>query len=264
MIALWIFLWILLGLFIILCCPLTLSVAYLEDEASKATAEALPAKLKYSVPGKQTPSQPMQRDGESTEDFITRLVEEAKEVSSKPPNQLKVRLSFLIFRFTLYPMKPGRTPKKAKEFKEPKEPKFKKKTEKTQDTEEQKLEDLLEMVKPLLKAGLRALKMVGRDILIHHVRLRVLVANEDAAKTAVNYGRANTIIFGGFALADNYMRIKRREVLISPDFSGSQEATELSGSLRVTIHPVVPLCAALLLAVAFLREFLKKKGRSSK
>ena len=84
----------------------------------------------------------------------------------------------------------------------------------------------------------------GTGFLVRHfplrVRLQMVVAEGDAAETGIRYGRTNAVVYGILASAHHFLRLKKQEISIQPDFTASQ------GSVEFSLHGrMLPLFALL-------------------
>ena len=90
------------------------------------------------------------------------------------------------------------------------------------------LEDTIESVKELcniLGDFLGELTSVLRHCTAKVFRVRVVVAKDNAADTAIAYGKASMLVYGLSAVASNLMRVRKRgrELEVRCDFDGGEK-----------------------------------------
>ncbi len=111
----------------------------------------------------------------------------------------------------------------------------------------------------LKDAILDIIKRVPGKLRLNIKRLRLSVGAEDAAKTAITYGAVTQAVGAALALASEHadVRIKKRAVLIEPDF--------LSGKLRADVDVTLSFRVGSVfgLALRFVWNFIKLKISSS-
>lgn len=94
-----------------------------------------------------------------------------------------------------------------------------------------------------------ALRDVLRAVTVARLELHLRIAAEEAADTAVEYGRVCAIVFPGLATLERWLPVRRR-VTVEPDFLREQSAAQL----EVRFH--VRLWRLLWAAVVFLVRYL--------
>ncbi len=104
----------------------------------------------------------------------------------------------------------------------------------------------------------------GTGFLIRHfplrVQLRMIVAEGDAAETGIRYGRTNAVVYGLSAAARNFLRLKRMDLSIRPDFTAGQGHTEFA--LHGRMLPLFGLIGAGGILGRFLVKTLKRNKRT--
>lgn len=112
------------------------------------------------------------------------------------------------------------------------------------------LEDTIAMVLDLVSSATGPLLMLLRNLRVRPLELRMTVAEDDPATTAIRCGQMNAYLYGAYATLANIVKIKRVKIEIVPDFLAQQGGFALT--MRVSIMPIVVLGAALRLGAAFL------------
>lgn len=126
--------------------------------------------------------------------------------------------------FTVFPGKKKEDkPSKPKKQKEPK--KQKKASETTE--KKQKKGGSMTALMPLVQAALDFLDDFRRKLRVKRLELKVIMAGDDPAELAINYGRAWAGIGNLFPLLERVFVIRKRNVAVECDFT-AQETTVLA------------------------------------
>lgn len=175
-----------------------------------------------------------------------------------------VRLQYAGIPFNIYPRKKKKSPKKAS-----KKPRKSQKDEKSEDKLselEQRLKEggvsaavdyISDMSKLLTKAVRRVLAAVPVDLL----RFRLVVASDDAAATATDYGKACSVIYPAQALIEGLMRVKRRQVEVVADFT--RESGEVIFEAKLHVLPIRFKWTVIRLILTFVSHTLHRENRSA-
>ena len=159
---------------------------------------------------------------------------------------------FLKLDLTSVGEKGQKPPKKPKKPKEPKPPKEKPAGKKPLEFSEQ-----LGLIVDLLASLKGAAGMVVRNFKLYKIRLFLVVAGEDAAETAIRYGRVNAAVYGAYAAAKNFLRIGRPEIEIRPDFISGEALVDFEARGRLV--PLVAVWAGLRAGLTFLKKTLRRR-----
>ncbi len=116
---------------------------------------------------------------------------------------------------------------------------------------------MLGIVADLLSSLKGGAGMVVRRFRIYRVRLSMIVAGEDAADTAIDYGKCNAAVYSAYALAKNFMNLKNPEIEIRPDFVSGNGSVDFE--MRGRLMPIVALVAAVRIFAAFLVKTIHRK-----
>lgn len=108
---------------------------------------------------------------------------------------------------------------------------------------------------PLLDIGLDAL--AGLRLRVRLLRLRLVLAGDDPADLAVNYGKAQAAMAALLAQLHRFLIIRREDVSVNCDFAG--ERITMLARLDVTITLGRALCWAMHYGWQALRSYLKIK-----
>lgn len=120
--------------------------------------------------------------------------------------------------------------------------------------------DILELVNTILAVVKKLLASFGKHLKIKTVRLRITVATEDAAKTAVVYGAVCQAVSYIMELLYNitgFTVSKSGEVTVEPDFTAEKSSADIKVVFKLRVWHVLAMLAAGALA------FIKKKIAST-
>lgn len=128
----------------------------------------------------------------------------------------QVTVWWLFFRYRVNPGKAKKKPekpeneveKKPKKLRAPKGP--------------EEFAGQLAVIVDLLAAAKGALGFLLRRFKLYRVRLDMIVARGDAARTAIAYGRVNAAVYGAYAAAQNFLNIGKPEISIRPNFTADR------------------------------------------
>lgn len=99
--------------------------------------------------------------------------------------------------------------------------------------------------------------MIVRGFRLYRVRLLMVVAGEDAAQTAVEYGTCNAMIYSAYALAKNFLNLCNPEIDIRPNFVSEESSVDFE--MRGWLLPITLLGAALRIFASFLVKTIQRK-----
>ena len=117
--------------------------------------------------------------------------------------------------------------------------------------------ELLGMILDLLSSLKGNTGMLVRSFKLYKIRLSMVVAEGDAADTAITYGRVNAAVYGAYALAQSFLRLGRPEIEIRPDFTAEEGSVDFEVGGRLT--PIAALGTAIRVGVAFLVKTIRRK-----
>ena len=174
-------------------------------------------------------------------------------------NGFSVRLKYLFFSFQLLPEKEKSTGKK-------KHADRKKKQEESETTlgklrrltGEDSAAGLFDFLRELAVLAAGSLKKLFRHLVIADFSLDVSVGGEDAAETALTYGKLCAVIYPAVSVLVSQAKTKHYGVSVFPDFSeGAQTKAHMEARLR--IKPVFLLSAGIGFLAKLVLAFFKKK-----
>jgi len=100
--------------------------------------------------------------------------------------------------------------------------------------------------------------LVLRHTRVKQLELNMLVSREDAAETAITYGRANQAVYTALALLQNLLKFGcRPKINIGFDYLGGEEETEVCAA--VTVAPLFVLLGGVGLLFGLLKGMLTRE-----
>lgn len=100
--------------------------------------------------------------------------------------------------------------------------------------------------------------LVVRRFRIYLLRLHFVVAEDDAAQTAIAYGRVNAAVYTVYAAAGRLFNLAPPDIEIRPDFTTEEGSVDFE--LRGRLMPIVAVAAGIHIGCAFLIKVLKRKN----
>lgn len=175
--------------------------------------------------------------------------------------EITAKLRYLLLEKQLYPFaekKKAKAPKPQKE-----------KTEKEEKPKKKGFPlSAKETVSLLPKAFSRLItpvKKLLRRTTIANFSLEMTVAGDDAADTAIKFGKTNAAVVNGIALIDRIFTLRAKRIDIIPGFESGENSFEISGEVRAV--PLAVLIAAVSLGInllILLLPVLMSKKRNKK
>lgn len=141
-------------------------------------------------------------------------------------------------------------------MKEKKKGKAKTEEKQTENHGARKFIENFKMIYDILKPVLSA---VSRKARVDRILLNLVICEEDAAQTALEYGEACAVIFPVSAFLENIFSIKKKNIRITPVFGGAE--TSVSFSFAISMR----LCGALCAILSIIRQKTqdgKENGRA--
>ena len=102
-----------------------------------------------------------------------------------------------------------------------------------------------------------AFKALSRRARVDRLSLELVICEEDAARTALEYGEACAVIFPAEALLENFLPVRRKEIRITPVFGGTQSGVSFFFVLSVSLFAAVAAASSAALTM------VRKKARKS-
>ena len=134
-------------------------------------------------------------------------------------DQLTVRLRVLFLTFTVFPLR-------EKKKKEKEQPPQEEKTEKPKEekrTPSPRFEWTVSRIARLAADAAGILRMALAALRVRKIRILLPLQGEDAADTALFYGRFSGWFYGIVALLQNFMDLEFERIELIPDFAGENK-----------------------------------------
>lgn len=167
----------------------------------------------------------------------------------------EVAIHWLFLRFRVYP-----------ERKKPEKPKKQGRTKKKSPEQAEKkklfsgmeLSELAALAMEAVQSAGRFLRAVLRNVRVRGLLVQAYVAGEDAAGTAMAYGRLQAVLTTALGILQGYLKIIRPTLDIRPDFLGEKSVYRVR--FRAVFTPLIVLGALLRAAASLLLSFLRHTG----
>ena len=174
-------------------------------------------------------------------------------------NGFSVRLKYLFLSFQLLPQKEKSTGKKKHADRKKKQEESETTLEKLRKlTGEDNAAGLFDFLRELAVLAAGSLKKLFRHLVIADFSLDVSAGGEDAAETALTYGKLCAVIYPAVSVLVSQAKAKHYGVSVFPDFSeGAQTKAHMEARLR--IKPVFLLSAGIGFLAKLVLAFFKKK-----
>jgi hypothetical protein len=148
-------------------------------------------------------------------------------------------VKWLFLKFVVYPPKPKKEKPEEKKEK-PKEEKKKEKTKKSNPFldfyHNQGVSGVLELISSAVSAVKGMFRRLFKAVVIRDLSIFMRISGEDAAQTAIAYGKVCAAVFPAIGAVSSVVKIKNRDVRIEPDFQGEQPKRRFS-----VVAAVIPL-----------------------
>lgn len=164
-------------------------------------------------------------------------------------DNLKVRVGVMFINFTLYPL-PSVFKKKKKEDKHKKKKVQKELTNAEEILKEDGVSAVVEYYLEMVRLIETAAKRLARTVTVDKLNINIIVASEDASQTAINYGKVCSVVYPSQALIESVFRVRRRSIIITPDFL--REKGHFDGEMKLHVIPMRVLWALLLFFIGYI------------
>ncbi len=145
---------------------------------------------------------------------------------------------------------------KPKRRKSRKKAKAKKKDSQTDGTPKKKksVQEWIELILIIAQSGGKIVKRFWKGFRINDLCLQIAVAGNDAAETAITYGKISAAVYSMYALASQIVTLRRTCIQIVPDFLSEESRIEVSGELFFRVGTL--LAAVFSGGFFFLKKFI--------
>lgn len=160
--------------------------------------------------------------------------------------------------------------KEEKEEKPKKKKKIKKEVEEDLDIKIEKKETLSQKIQEVLGYVKLGGKIIGRDfkpiikflggITVYKLRLVIIIKGDDSAEVAMKYGKVVALVNGAYVVINNFIKVEKEEILIIPEFVGTDNQTQASFRVRTTAVAMLYVAGIVLVRAVKYGLQGKKKG----
>lgn len=201
--------------------------------------------------------------------FFVLLLSVKVRIDAEYIDDFRVRLRWLFLSFPLYPMKPREKklkqekpqPEKPPEEEQP--PKEKKPNPFKTFIDNQGFDGVIQLIRDTADALGSLMKSIKKHLIIEELFLWVVIShNQDAARTAMEYGKACQDIYPALGAICSTLTVKKYDVEVEPDFIGVSSSAQFAFALSV--RPIFLTNAAVALVVRLLFKVVFKFLRGIK
>ena len=193
-------------------------------------------------------------------------------------NEIKLYVKVLFIKITILPKK---EPKKIKGMSASKAQKIrkslKKKAEKKQlaakekaaakeekkKTEKKKSpQEIVAIIKMVSDLAVTVIGRFAKHLRIHIARIKIVIANEDAATTALLYGTVSqsvNLIFPVLERVKNFPRLKNADISVGCDFGSTEPQIDIKLGFSIRVWQVLNIAMSAL--ITFLKHKLKADAK---
>ena len=176
---------------------------------------------------------------------------------------LLVRARYLVIRLTFFPFKEKKTkkPKKIKPDKKKSKPKPKPKRgglgkRLAQMFKDDGITGILSLLSEMAKIAAAASRKMLAAVVIDRLDVAIITASDNAADTAIQYGRICAVLYPAVAVVESSMRVRQRNISVNPDFLREDSAVTVDIAVHVRVWRLVWI--GIYAGVRFIFEFLNK------
>lgn len=163
--------------------------------------------------------------------FLLMLIPVSIKATYDDKFKCSVKIGFV--PITVYPPKPKK-PAKKKSKKSDDKSKEEKPKEKTGLLKEKGLSWFVDLIKRVAELAAGALKYFFKHIIVKNFMLSITVADSDAAKTAIKYGKTCAAVYPAIGITAGAVKCKKYGVDIAPDFEENAK-TEINMYLKARV-----------------------------
>ena len=141
----------------------------------------------------------------------------------------------------------------------------KKKKDKPKKSISERLDDIsgiLEKVKAVWDSSKKGLKKLFLHIYFEDIVVDFTIADDDAYKTAVNYGRISAAVYNIIAVMSEIFKTKVKSADIVCDFIGTKSV--YNGEVKITIRPSTIISVVFIILFGLIRNYKVLLGKKPK
>lgn len=169
-------------------------------------------------------------------------------------DDFKFKIKYLFFSVRMNEQKPGKPKKVKKTGKEQKAPE---KPAKKTDVKAllRSIEKYSDIIKDIISSAHSRLR-------IDSLFLKLIIMEEDAAKTAILYGEACALIYSAASLIGSLIRVKQYDIAIKPLFNGGQAEFQCECVISIRLGSAITLAFRQFAALIILSVKQSKQNKS--
>jgi len=173
--------------------------------------------------------------------------------------QLSAKVRYLFISYTIVPQKEKDSKKAKKKAEGQKAEKKEDNKSKIKGILKQKgLGGFLSLVKEFTGIATESAKRLLKHLVISNISTEIIVATEDAAQTALNYGYVCAVIYPTFSVIIGNCKCKKYNIRVVPDFDKSE--SEVAFSVKASVKLFFIISAALSALFNFLKIMKSAKA----
>lgn len=123
--------------------------------------------------------------------------------------------------------------------------------------EKEELKEKIKLIKMVLVSSKKGLKRILKGIYISDILVDITVADEDAAKAAINYGKISAAVYDGIAFLRTFFTVSIQKITVNCIYNSSTSSYE--GECTVRLRPATVLVAAVSILWHLLIQYIKMK-----
>lgn len=173
---------------------------------------------------------------------------------------LQAQLLLGKIRITLYPVPGWLRKNQKKPKKEPKRQRNKKAAPVEKQQEAPKDQGDWKRFLPLLQTGLDFLGDLRRKLRVNNLTLHLILAGDDPADLAINYGRAWAALGNLMPQLSRALVIKKRDIQVMCDFTEEKTKVVFGMDLTITLGRLLSLAVGY--GIQIIRQFLSMKNKA--
>lgn len=165
-------------------------------------------------------------------------------------DKLHIKIKYF-FTFSLDDKAKTKKAEKSNKPKKPKSPKKKKPEKKKKSVwrdiyDEKGVSGLINVLKYIISAAKKSSKTVINHLIVNKLKILITVADEDAAETAVKYGRVCSVIYPLVGVFLSIFKCKSYETSVRSDFNKKETETDCFAYVKIRlIFIIIALIQAL-------------------
>lgn len=176
--------------------------------------------------------------------------------------QFKEELDFSFgiygFRFRPQEKKSAKEDKGKKHKKDKGSPDVAKDEAPEKQADKKSFSQIVEIVSSTAKSIFKGSEWLYKHLRVKRLQVCILVATEDAAKTAITYGRMYAAVYGALGVLDSLVKLEVKRIAIACSFTRDEPVYDIS--CKVKLRVIFLLFAAFAMLWTFLKSMIFKRA----